>query len=173
MLQLNDDDYYTLKRYQDFRAAAECVAAAFAGQPAVRRVALFGSVAPAPRLEAGRRGRGHFHDPKDVDVAVWLDGATDLDRLRKRFIGSGTRSRLESHNISWTSFCSMRRESTSVGCATSIDVRNTSPNAESMDAAHCRFSGSMTGSSSTVSSRCIQTESTFFSSGTDREEFFD
>ncbi len=83
MLQLNDDDYYTLKRYQDFRAAAECVAAAFAGQPAVRRVALFGSVAPAPRLEAGRRGRGHFHDPKDVDVAVWLDGATDLDRLRK------------------------------------------------------------------------------------------
>src|SRR5439155_27083952 len=82
MPPLKDNDYFTLKRYQDFRAAAEYVAEALAPQPAVRRIVLFGSVASAPRL-AGRRGRGQFHEPKDVDLAVWLDGATDIDRLRK------------------------------------------------------------------------------------------
>jgi hypothetical protein len=38
--QLNDDDRYTLRRYEDFRAAAGYVAEAFARVPRVRRVAL-------------------------------------------------------------------------------------------------------------------------------------
>jgi predicted nucleotidyltransferase len=81
---LNEDDRYTLKRYAHFRAAAEYVAAAFAGLPTVGRVALFGSVALSPRVESTRaRGRqGHIHEPKDVDLAVWLDDATELQRLR-------------------------------------------------------------------------------------------
>jgi predicted nucleotidyltransferase len=50
--------------------------------PTVRRVVLFGSVASLPRIESrGRRGR--LHEPKDVDLAVWLDAGTDLDQLRK------------------------------------------------------------------------------------------
>ncbi len=81
--QSNDDDHYTLRRYGDFRAAAGYVADAFARVPAVRRVALFGSVASAPRIESGRRRRGYLHEPKDVDLAVWLDNVADLDSLRK------------------------------------------------------------------------------------------
>jgi predicted nucleotidyltransferase len=81
--RLDHDDRYTLKRYDDFHAASEYVATAFATVPAVKRVALFGSVASAPTIESGRWRRGHVHEPKDVDLAVWLDGVTDLNRLRK------------------------------------------------------------------------------------------
>ncbi len=81
--QPNDDDRYTLRRYEDFRAAAGYVAEAFARVPTVRRVVLFGSVASPPRPESGRRRRGHLHEPKDVDLAVWLDDVVDLDSLRK------------------------------------------------------------------------------------------
>ena len=77
------DDYYTLKRYEACRAAADYVAGALAAQPSVRQVALFGSVASGPRSgQAGRR-RGLFHEPKDVDLAVWLDRVGDLDDLRR------------------------------------------------------------------------------------------
>jgi predicted nucleotidyltransferase len=81
--QLNDDDRYTLRRCEDFRAAAGHVAEAFARVPTVRRVALFGSVASRPRLESGRWRRGNLHESNDVDLAVWLDGMVDLDHLRK------------------------------------------------------------------------------------------
>jgi predicted nucleotidyltransferase len=82
--RLNEDDRYTVMRFAHFRAAAEYVAAAFAGIPSVSRVALFGSVAAGPRMESTRaRARGgHIHEPKDVDIAVWLDDATELERLR-------------------------------------------------------------------------------------------
>ena len=82
--RLNEDDRYTLIRYAHFRAAAEYVAAAFAGIPTVSRVALFGSIASPPGMEStrARARRGHIHEPKDVDIAVWLDDATDLERLR-------------------------------------------------------------------------------------------
>jgi predicted nucleotidyltransferase len=82
--RLNEDDRYTRMRYAHFRAAAEYVAAAFAGIPTVKRVALFGSIASGPRIEStrARARRGHLHDPKDVDIAVWLDDATELERLR-------------------------------------------------------------------------------------------
>jgi predicted nucleotidyltransferase len=77
------DDYYTLKRYEAFEAAADCVAGALAAQQSVRRIALFGSIASGPRSESGRKRRGVLHDPKDVDLAVWLDHVGDLDDLRK------------------------------------------------------------------------------------------
>jgi predicted nucleotidyltransferase len=82
---LLEDDRYILIRYEHFRAAAEYVAAAFAGVPSVIRVALFGSVASGPKLELTRRRRRRrttLHEPKDVDVAVWIDHAADVDRLR-------------------------------------------------------------------------------------------
>ena len=74
---------YTLIRYQHFRAAAACVAAEFARMPTVTRVALFGSLASSPRIESERRRRGRIHEPKDVDLAVWLDDVVDLDSLRR------------------------------------------------------------------------------------------
>jgi hypothetical protein len=81
--RLKDDDRYTLRRYEDFRAAAGHVAEAFARVRTVRRVALIGSIASQSRIESGRRRRGYLHEPKDVDLAVWLDDVTDLDGLRK------------------------------------------------------------------------------------------
>lgn len=80
--RLTEDDRYTLRRYDEFRAAAEYVSGAFAAVPGVIRVALFGSVTSSPRVEAMGRRRGRIHEPKDVDLAVWLDGLADLDRLR-------------------------------------------------------------------------------------------
>jgi hypothetical protein len=82
-LPLNDDDRYTLRRYADFRAAADGVAEVLARVPAVRRIALFVSVASASRTETHRRRRGDLHQPKDVDLAVWLDHVVNLDGLRK------------------------------------------------------------------------------------------
>ena len=66
----------------ELRAAAEYVSTALATVPAVRRVALFGSIAAAPRVEASGRWRGRVHAPKDVDLAVWLDAVPDLNQLR-------------------------------------------------------------------------------------------
>jgi hypothetical protein len=80
-MRLTEDERYTLQRYDHFRAA-EYVAAAFATVSAVSRVALFGSVAAGPQLKPSRRRRGRFHDPKDVDLAVWLDDLGELNRLR-------------------------------------------------------------------------------------------
>ena len=81
--RLDDNEEYTLRRYADFRAAANYVAEAFAALPAVKRVALFGSVASTPRVESERRRRGYLHEPKDVDLAVWLDDVVNLDSVRK------------------------------------------------------------------------------------------
>lgn len=80
--RLSADDRYTLRRYDEFRGAAEYVSAAFTAVPDVRRVALFGSVASSPRAEEQGRWRGRIHEPKDVDLAVWLDAVPDLNQLR-------------------------------------------------------------------------------------------
>jgi predicted nucleotidyltransferase len=82
--RIPEDDRFILARYAHFREAAEYVAAAFALLSSVRRVALFGSVASSPKSESGRvrRGGSILHEPKDVDVAVWIDHAADLDGLR-------------------------------------------------------------------------------------------
>jgi hypothetical protein len=80
--RLNDDDRYVLRRYQDFRAAADYVTAALTGVPAVKRVALIGSVALSPTVELTGRRRGRIHEPKDLDLAVWVDSGADLNRLR-------------------------------------------------------------------------------------------
>jgi hypothetical protein len=55
------------------------VTRAFEEQPSVKRIALFGSVASPPTIEPCGRWRGHIHEPKDVDLAVWLDPVGDLD----------------------------------------------------------------------------------------------
>jgi hypothetical protein len=80
-----DDGRFVMMRYANFRAAAEYIAAAFAGIPTVSRVALFGSVAAPPRMTSsrGRMGRFfHLHSPRDVDIAVWIDDTTEFERVR-------------------------------------------------------------------------------------------
>jgi hypothetical protein len=78
-----------LARQAQFRTAAEYVAAAFAEVPAVRRVALFGSVASplAEEIPAYGRFRMHrmpvLHECKDVDLAVWLEDYGCLKAIQK------------------------------------------------------------------------------------------
>lgn len=95
---------YARRRRREFRLAAEAVAAAMAALPEVRRIALFGSVAPAPGIasasgsESGSasspEGNGELtstsqhqrsaeHECKDVDLAVWISDLTNLKTLQK------------------------------------------------------------------------------------------
>ena len=76
----NEDDRFSLLRYVHFRAAAEYVARALAAVATVRRIALFGSVASRPHPRRGHHAG--MHEPKDVELAVWIDSAIELDRLR-------------------------------------------------------------------------------------------
>ena len=78
-----------LRRYRDFRQAADVVAAAWQHRPEVAGVALIGSVAAAPwkevpRFSPYRRARiALWHECKDVDLAVWLTDLGDLNALRR------------------------------------------------------------------------------------------
>ncbi|MBI4063436.1 MAG: nucleotidyltransferase domain-containing protein [Elusimicrobia bacterium] len=78
-----------LERQERFREAAGHVARAFAAISAVRKVALFGSVAKplwkeVPRFREFRQaGIEVYHECKDVDLAVWLDDLSCLNMLRK------------------------------------------------------------------------------------------
>jgi hypothetical protein len=87
--EVAEQDRMMLRRQEEFRAAADYVAAAFAGIPAVARVALFGSVArplrkEVPRFKRFRRaGVAVWHECKDVDLAVWLPDLGDLKALQK------------------------------------------------------------------------------------------
>lgn len=85
----------TRKRRDSFRRAAEMVATGFGKLPFVQKVVLFGSVAAEPVKEPSRTRRLRragvevWHEPKDVDLAVWVN---DLARLRalKRVISDVT-----------------------------------------------------------------------------------
>jgi hypothetical protein len=84
-------DSHLLKRQQDFRVAADAVAAALGTFPEVERIDLFGSVArplvrEVPRFSDYRRyGTEVWHECNDVDLAVWLRDCSrlgDLNRAR-------------------------------------------------------------------------------------------
>lgn len=80
---------YLLRRYLDFRRAADAIAAAWRAHPEVAAVALIGSVARAPwkevpRFAPYRRARiALWHECKDVDLALMLTDLQRLDGLRR------------------------------------------------------------------------------------------
>jgi len=84
-----EQDRLLLRRQEEFRAAADFAAAAFARLPFVERVVLFGTVAQplrreVPRFRRFRRaGVALWHECKDVDLAVWLSDMSDLKTLGK------------------------------------------------------------------------------------------
>ena len=93
--EIAEQDRYQLKRQQDFRVAADAVAAALSEFDEVETIALFGSVArplarEVPRfLPYHRLGIEILHECKDVDLAVWLtrtDRLRDLSRARGRAV---------------------------------------------------------------------------------------
>jgi hypothetical protein len=86
---IEEENQGMLRRQQEFRLAAEVVARAFARNPAVVKVALFGSVAgplkkEVPHFQRFRRaGIAIFHECRDVDLAVWVDDLDCLNGLRR------------------------------------------------------------------------------------------
>ena len=86
---IDKQNEYLLRRYRDFRLAADAVAEAWRSRPEVAAVALIGSVAVAPwkevpRFESHRRaGIAVWHECKDVDLAVWLKHLQSLNKLRR------------------------------------------------------------------------------------------
>jgi hypothetical protein len=78
-----------LRRYRDFRRAADAVVAAWRHRPEVATVTLIGAVGSTPwkevpRFAPYRRARiALWHECKDLDLAVWLSHLRDLDGLRR------------------------------------------------------------------------------------------
>lgn len=87
--EIEEQNAYLLRRREQFRRAATCVAEAFAGHAAVERVALFGSVAKPPWKEVPRFRRFRqarvavWHECSDVDLAVWVNDLGCLKQLQK------------------------------------------------------------------------------------------
>lgn len=78
-----EQNQYTARRHEQFRLAAEAVAAALAEIGEVRAVALFGSIARPPEMQTTRRGWRLLHYAKDIDLAVWIDRLDDLAALKR------------------------------------------------------------------------------------------
>lgn len=76
-------------RQQQFKLAAEYVAAEFARIAAIHRVVLFGSVAmplfeEIPRFQRFRMHRiPILHECKDVDLAVWVSDLSCLKEMQR------------------------------------------------------------------------------------------
>jgi len=87
--EAGEDNRYRARRHEQFRAAADYVAAALARLEGVQKVVLFGSVAaplrgePARFREFRRAGIELWHDCKDVDLAVWTSGVGALKALQQ------------------------------------------------------------------------------------------
>lgn len=87
--EIAEQNRFMLRRQEDFRIAPDRVANALWDVPAVRKVALFGSVAAplekeVPRFREFRRaGIAVWHECKDVDLAVWVDDLSSLKRLQR------------------------------------------------------------------------------------------
>ncbi len=77
-------DQAALCRYQGFTYAAMRLAERLTEFPEVERIALFGSLAKPPYREPYRYKKRiwAFHEPKDIDLAVWLSSLENLGRMR-------------------------------------------------------------------------------------------
>jgi predicted nucleotidyltransferase len=77
---------------ENFRAAADEVARAFAGIDSVTRIVLFGSVAAELPMEVSEErrfaesGAVFLHQCRDVDLAVWMDTNHPMKDLQRRRI---------------------------------------------------------------------------------------
>jgi hypothetical protein len=87
--EIEEQDRYLLRRYHDFRRAADIVTDALMTFEEVEAVAVIGSVAKplwkeVPRFRAFRRaGIEVWHECKDLDLAVWVSSQHRLDALRR------------------------------------------------------------------------------------------
>ena len=86
---IESQNRYLLKRQKEFRLAACYVAREIAELETVRKISLFGSVAgklkkEIPRFREYRRANiKMWHECKDIDLAVWVDGMDGLRQMQK------------------------------------------------------------------------------------------
>lgn len=84
-----EQNEWLLRRYHEFRCAADAVVAIWLDRQEVAAAALIGSLAAAPwkevpRFSPYRRARFMlWHECKDLDLAVWITDLGDLDGLRR------------------------------------------------------------------------------------------
>ncbi|MGE0666801.1 MAG: hypothetical protein AB7O49_09620 [Sphingomonadales bacterium] len=92
MVSLRDiaeENEHFLRRYRDFRRAADAVATAWSARSDVLKVVLIGSLARVPWKEVcrhnpyRRKGIELWHECKDVDLALWLTDLAGLDEIRR------------------------------------------------------------------------------------------
>lgn len=100
---ISEADRDVLRKRKDWIKAAKYVAWEFRKLPWVERVALFGSLAGAPTdpPSSGKPKlwpRATLHDPKDIDLAVWVTDLFDLRSLQKARV-KGLQRLLEKCNI--------------------------------------------------------------------------
>ena len=95
--EVAEQDAYVLRRQRDFRLAADFVTDQMIKADFVDRVALIGSVAgplwrEVPRFSQFRRyGVEVVHECKDLDLAVWVSRADQLEVLRRARIKASQR----------------------------------------------------------------------------------
>jgi hypothetical protein len=91
--EVDDENRMMQRRREEFRTAADWVAASLARLPMVERIVLFGSVSrpleqEVPRFRKfRRRGVALWHECKDVDLAVWVNDLSSLNTLRREQSG--------------------------------------------------------------------------------------
>ena len=78
-------DQAALRRYQGFIHAALKLAEQLSKFPEIERIALFGSLAKPPFREPYRYKKRiwAFHEPKDIDLAIWLSSLDNLGAMRR------------------------------------------------------------------------------------------
>ena len=78
-------DQSALFRYQGFIYAAMKLAERLTEFPEVERISLFGSLAKPPYREQYRYKKRiwAFHEPKDIDLAIWLSSLENLGAMRR------------------------------------------------------------------------------------------
>lgn len=89
--EIRMEDTRMLRRQEDFRKAARKVTKHLAEMPVVRKVVLFGSVAMPlwkevanySRARFRRRGIKVFHECRNIDMAVWVSSADQVEVMRK------------------------------------------------------------------------------------------
>ena len=86
---IEDQNRELLRRYREFRHAADALTGACRTHPHVLAVSLIGSLAcdpwkEIPRFSPYRRARIElWHECKDIDLALWLSDLADLNGLRR------------------------------------------------------------------------------------------
>ncbi len=87
--EIAEENQMLHKRWQEFQMAADYITSAYSQLPQVEKIVLFGSVAvplkkEIPRFRKFRRyGVKLWHECKDVDIAVWVNDLSTLNKLRK------------------------------------------------------------------------------------------